>query len=55
MITLTWAKVALIAIGILIWAYGARVDNPTIRWAGIALLIAALLLRFLSRRGPPPA
>jgi len=52
-ISLTSAKVALIAVGILVWAYGARVDDPRMRWIGIGLLVAALLLRFVARRGPP--
>ena len=47
---LTWAKVALVAVGILVWGYGVRVDDRTIRWVGIAFLVAALLLRFLGRR-----
>ena len=52
--TLTWARVALVGVGILVWAYGARVDDSTIRLAGIALLVVALLLRFVPRRPPSP-
>jgi hypothetical protein len=50
--TVTWARVAVAAVGILVWSYGARVDDATIRLAGIALLIVALLLRFVPRRPP---
>jgi hypothetical protein len=47
--TVTWGRVAIGAVGILIWAYGARVDDATIRLVGIAFLVAALLLRFVGR------
>lgn len=49
--SLDGAKVALAVVGILVWAYGARVDNPHVRWAGIGLLAVAFLLRFLRRGG----
>jgi hypothetical protein len=45
-----WAKVALVVAGILVWAYGVRVDDRTITWIGIAFLVAAFLLRFVRRR-----
>jgi hypothetical protein len=41
------ATVALVGIGV--FAYGARIDVPGIRWAGIALLGAAFLLRFVDK------
>jgi hypothetical protein len=37
----------------LVWAYGYRVDDPPIRWVGIAFLGVAVLLRFWGRRRPP--
>ncbi len=49
----TWIRFALAAAGLFIWSYGYRIDDSTIRWAGIALLVAAVLLRFWVRRGPP--
>jgi hypothetical protein len=55
MTTVMWVRFALAAIGMLVWAYGFRVDDATIRWVGIALLAVAVLLRFLIRRPQPPA
>jgi hypothetical protein len=51
--SLTGAKLALAAVGVLIWAYGLRGDDPGLRWVGIAFLAAAFLARFLTRRAPP--
>jgi len=53
MSTLTTVKVALGVIGLIVWGYGVRVDDPLIRWIGIAFFAAAVILRFVSRRGPP--
>ncbi len=53
--TLTWARFGLAAIGMAVWAYGYQVDDAAIRWVGIGLLAVAVLLRFATRRGPPPA
>jgi hypothetical protein len=55
MTTLTWVRFALAVAGILVWAYGLRIDDRTIRWGGIALLAVAVLLRFWPRRRAPPA
>jgi hypothetical protein len=55
MSTVTAVKVALVVIGILIWAYGVRVDDRTFTWVGIGFLVAAFLLRFLGRTRPPAA
>jgi hypothetical protein len=51
---MTWARFVLAAIGLLVWMYGYRVDDPAVRWAGIATLAVAVLLRFATRRRPPP-
>jgi hypothetical protein len=51
--TLTWVRVALVAVGILVWAYGARIDHSTLRLVGIGFLVLSLLLRFVPRRTPP--
>lgn len=53
--TLVWVRFALAAIGLLICAYGIRVDDAMIRWVGIGFLAAALLLRFAQPRRPPSA
>jgi hypothetical protein len=54
-VTLTWVRLALAAIGMLVWAYGYQADDATIRWAGIGLLAITVLLRFAARRRPPSA
>jgi hypothetical protein len=53
MTTVTSIKVALVAIGIIVWAYGVRVDDRTFTWMGIGFLVVAFLLRFVGRRQPP--
>ena len=50
---LNGAKLAFAVVGLLIWAYGLRIDDVTVRWLGIAFLLAAFLLRFVRRREPP--
>jgi hypothetical protein len=56
MTTLIWIRLAVAAIGFVVWAYGYRVDDPMVRWIGIAFLAVAVLLRFVpSKRTPPPA
>jgi hypothetical protein len=55
MTTLTWVRFGVGVIGIVVWAYGYRADDATIRWAGIALLAMAVLLRFWGGRPRPPA
>jgi hypothetical protein len=46
-------RLALAAMGVLIWVYGYQSNNDTIRWIGIACLGVSVLLRFGSRRRPP--
>jgi hypothetical protein len=55
MTTLTWVRFLVAAAGLVVWGYGYRVDDATIRWAGIAFLAVAVLLRFWVRRPRPPA
>lgn len=43
-------RVALLAIGLIVWGYGANVDDARIRWIGIALLASSLILRFFRPR-----
>ena len=45
------ARIVVAVAGIIVWAYGARYDHATARWIGIALIAAAMLLRFA---GPRP-
>jgi len=44
---LSVAKLAVGAVALVVWAIGARLDDPRLRWGGIAILAAAFLLRFL--------
>ena len=51
-------RLALAVIGIAVWGYAIRVDDPQVRLAGIAVLALALVLRFADRRrhtDEPPA
>jgi hypothetical protein len=44
------ARTVLGAIGVVVWGYGYRVEDPRIRLAGIGVLALSLLLRFVPRR-----
>ncbi len=50
---MTGWKLAVAAVGIFIWGYGVRVDDAAFRWAGIGILAAAVLLRFVPFRRDP--
>ena len=45
------ARLTLAFAGLLVFGYGVRADLPTVRWIGIALVLVAVLLRFV-RSGP---
>ena len=49
MTPLTVAKLALALMAAILFAYGVRTDIPPLRWAAIAFLVAAVLLRFFDR------
>ena len=49
---ITVAKAACALAGVGIFAYGARSDDPVIRWVGIAFVVVAFLLRFVKKRAP---
>lgn len=51
MSALTQLKLGLVLIGLILFGYGLRVDNERLRWIGIAFLAAAVVLRFVRRRG----
>jgi hypothetical protein len=53
MTPVTAAQLALAVIGLVVWGWGTRSGDPRVGWAGIAMLVAASLLRFLKRRMPP--
>jgi hypothetical protein len=52
--SLTHLKLGLATAGFITFGYGARIDNATVRWVGIALFIAAFLVRFLGPRPEKP-
>jgi hypothetical protein len=49
MTPMTVAKLTLALIAAILFAYGARTDVPALRWAAIAFLAIAVLLRFFDR------
>jgi hypothetical protein len=53
MTRLMQVRLALAAIGIVIWGYGYSVDNPTLRLVGMAVLALSLVLRFAPKKRPP--
>jgi hypothetical protein len=46
----TEIQVALVVMGLIVWGYGERHDDPTLRWIGIGLFAVATALRLLKRR-----
>ena len=50
MTTLVKLKLALVAVGLIIWAWGYRTDDSFLRISGIVVLTIAFLLRFVGRR-----
>jgi hypothetical protein len=52
--TLVRIKLALVVIGLIIWAWGYRTDDSFFRVVGIIVLLVAFLLRFVGRRRQPP-
>jgi hypothetical protein len=44
--TLIRVRIALFIAGVTCWGVGVVRDSANVRWVGIALLVAALLLRF---------
>ena len=50
MTTLLWVRTALALIGVGVWGWGYRVDDPQIRVAGMVILLLTLLLRFVPKR-----
>jgi hypothetical protein len=48
--TLLYARTALALVGVAVWGWGYRTDDPQIRLAGMAILLVTLLLRFVPKR-----
>jgi len=47
---LTQLKLGILIAGLIVWGYGARVDNPWLRWVGIGFFAVAVVLRFVGPR-----
>ena len=45
----TIAKLALMLIAAILLGWGIRTDDTALRWAGIAFLFIALILRFIKK------
>ncbi|MDB4892215.1 MAG: hypothetical protein JWL61_4070 [Gemmatimonadetes bacterium] len=43
-------RVVLTLIGVGVWGYGQRTEQPQVRVAGMAILAFALLMRFVPKR-----
>ena len=43
------ARLVLIGIGVLVWGYGNATSQPRFMYAGMGILIVALLLRFVPK------
>ena len=43
-------RLVLALVGVLVWAYGYRTENDTVRWIAIAIIAVAVLLRFSPSR-----
>lgn len=50
MTPVTLLKLVLAGIALLLFIVGARMDVPMLRWAAIALMLAAVALRFYKPR-----
>jgi uncharacterized membrane protein YccC len=44
------ARLVLVGIGVLVWGYGNATSQPRFMYAGMGILIVALLLRFAPKR-----
>jgi hypothetical protein len=47
----TIAKIALAAVAAILFGWGIRTDDTTLRWAGVAFLVVALAIRFVQPKG----
>jgi hypothetical protein len=47
----TW-RVTIALAGLVVFGYGIRNDNWTVRWVGIGCLVVALVLRFVRTSRP---
>ena len=45
------AKLVITAVGVAVFLTGVRLEIEAVRWIGIGLVLVAILLRFVGRRG----
>jgi hypothetical protein len=45
----TQIQLALLAIGVIVWGYGQRIENDRLTYIGLAFFAAAALARFVKR------
>ncbi len=50
----TEIQLALAAMGLIVWGYGARNDDRRLTWIGIAFFAVATVLRFFKKRPDTP-
>jgi hypothetical protein len=48
--TLLIVRTVLALIGVAVWGWGYRTDDPQVRLVGMAILLVTLLLRFVPKR-----
>lgn len=48
----TEIQLALLAVGLVVWGYGQRIDDDRLRAVGIVFFAVATALRFLKKRDP---
>lgn len=48
----TEIQLALLVVGIVVWAFGIRNEIVALQWTGIGLFAAATLLRFFKKKTP---
>jgi hypothetical protein len=48
-------QLALLAVGLVVWGYGQRVDDGRLQMIGIVFFAAATLLRLFKNRDTPPS
>ena len=46
----TEVQLALLAIGVIVWGYGQRIEDSRLTYIGLAFFVAATVMRFIKRR-----
>ncbi|MDB4876076.1 MAG: hypothetical protein JWM41_2522 [Gemmatimonadetes bacterium] len=49
----TQIQLALLAIGLIVWGYGQRVEDSRLTLIGLAFFAAAFVARFFKKKQPP--